>query len=49
MSWQIVPAILAPMIADEDPERAQRVMKAMLQMKKLDIATLKRAYEQVVD
>ena len=44
LSWQIVPTALIEMIADPDPGKAQRVMKAMLQMKKLDIAALSRAY-----
>jgi hypothetical protein len=34
------------MLSDPDPEKSQRVMKAMLQMKKIDIKTLKQAYEQ---
>jgi predicted 3-demethylubiquinone-9 3-methyltransferase (glyoxalase superfamily) len=46
MSWQIVPAILGQLMQDKDPKRSDRVMKALLQMKKLDIAGLKRAYEQ---
>jgi predicted 3-demethylubiquinone-9 3-methyltransferase (glyoxalase superfamily) len=46
LSWQIVPTILNEMLNDPDPEKAERVMKAMLQMKKLDIKGLKRAYEQ---
>ncbi len=46
LSWQIVPTILIEMLQDKDPERSQRVMKAMLQMKKLDIAGLERAYQQ---
>jgi hypothetical protein len=37
---------LPEMLQDEDPERSQRVMKAMLQVKKLDIAGLERAYQQ---
>jgi predicted 3-demethylubiquinone-9 3-methyltransferase (glyoxalase superfamily) len=44
LSWQIVPTALLEMIADPDPGKAQRVMEAMLQMKKLDIAALRRAY-----
>jgi predicted 3-demethylubiquinone-9 3-methyltransferase (glyoxalase superfamily) len=44
LSWQIVPRVLIEMIGDKDPQKAQRVMEAMLQMKKIDIATLKRAY-----
>ena len=45
LSWQITPRVLIEMIGDKDPQKAQRVMQAMLQMKKIDIATLKRAYE----
>ena len=45
MSWQVVPTVLAEMLQDADAEKSQRVMKAMLQMKKMDIETLKRAYE----
>ncbi|MFM2086078.1 MAG: hypothetical protein RLZZ237_947, partial [Pseudomonadota bacterium] len=44
VSWQIVPVILPKLLSDPDPVKAQRVMKAMLGMKKLDIAQLKRAY-----
>lgn len=46
LSWQIVPTILGEMFKDKDPEKSKRVMKAMLQMRKLDIATLKQAYER---
>ena len=46
LSWQIAPTALGEMLADPDPAKAQRVMKAMLQMKKIDIAKLKQAYEQ---
>lgn len=45
LSWQIVPAALTEMMCDADPEKSGRVMAALLQMKKLDIATLKRAYD----
>jgi predicted 3-demethylubiquinone-9 3-methyltransferase (glyoxalase superfamily) len=45
LSWQVVPTVLAGMLQDSDAEKAERVMKALLPMKKLDIATLKRAYE----
>jgi predicted 3-demethylubiquinone-9 3-methyltransferase (glyoxalase superfamily) len=45
LSWQVVPTILAELYQDKDPKKTQRVMKAMLQMKKLDIAMLQRAYE----
>ena len=45
LSWQITPVALMEMIQDKDAEKANRVMKATLQMKKIDIATLKQAYE----
>ncbi len=45
VSWQIVPAALGRMLDDKDPARSQRVMRAMLQMKKLDVEKLKQAYE----
>jgi len=45
LSWQITPRVLIEMIGDKDPQKAHRVMEAMLQMKKIDIATLKRAYD----
>jgi len=44
LSWQIVPTILGEMLSDPDPAKSQRVMEAMLQMKKIDIASLKKAY-----
>ena len=43
LSWQIVPSVLPKLVADKDPKKVERVMRAMLQMKKLDIATLKAA------
>jgi len=43
LSWQIVPTILPKLATDKDPKKVERVMRAMLQMKKLDIATLKAA------
>ena len=43
LSWQIVPTALPRLLADPDPERSQRVMAAMLKMKKIDIAELERA------
>jgi predicted 3-demethylubiquinone-9 3-methyltransferase (glyoxalase superfamily) len=46
LSWQIVPPVLAEMFQDINAEKTEKVMKAMLQMKKLDIKTLKQAYEQ---
>ncbi|MDQ2943588.1 MAG: VOC family protein [Candidatus Dormibacteraeota bacterium] len=45
LSWQIVPTVLNEMLGDRDPEKAQRVMQAMLQMSKIDVAELRRAYE----
>jgi predicted 3-demethylubiquinone-9 3-methyltransferase (glyoxalase superfamily) len=45
VSWQIVPNALPQFLAGPDPERSQRAMKAMLGMKKLDLAELRRAYE----
>jgi len=45
VSWQIVPTVLDKMLRDPDSTKSSRVMKAMLQMHKLDIAELKRAYE----
>jgi len=44
VSWQIVPAILSELLCDRDSEKAQRVMQALLRMKKLDIKKLKQAY-----
>jgi predicted 3-demethylubiquinone-9 3-methyltransferase (glyoxalase superfamily) len=45
VSWQVVPTVLLEMIKDPDPEKAGRVMEAMLRMKKLDIPELERAFE----
>ena len=44
VSWQITPTVLIDMLHDEDSERAERVMKAMLEMQKIDIPKLKAAY-----
>ncbi len=46
MSWQIIPAALGQMLGDPDPRKSQNVMQAMLKMTKIDIAALKRAYDQ---
>jgi predicted 3-demethylubiquinone-9 3-methyltransferase (glyoxalase superfamily) len=46
LSWQIVPSVLGEMLQDKDAAKANRVMQAMMQMVKLDIATLKQAYDQ---
>ena len=43
LSWQIVPTALPRLLSDPDPERAQRVMAAMLEMKKIEIDDLERA------
>lgn len=45
VSWQIVPTALPRLLSDKDPQKSKRVMEAMLQMKKLVIADLQRAYE----
>jgi predicted 3-demethylubiquinone-9 3-methyltransferase (glyoxalase superfamily) len=45
LSWQVNPPILAEMLQDKDAEKARRVMEAMMQMGKIDIQTLKHAYE----
>ena len=45
LSWQIVPTILSNLITDADARKAGNVMKAMLQMKKIDMATLQQAYD----
>ena len=44
LSWQIVPLVLLDMLQDPAPEKSQRAMAALFQMKKLDIAALQRAY-----
>ena len=43
--WQVVPAVMSDLLADDDPARAQRVMEAMFPMHKLDIAALQAAAE----
>jgi len=45
LSWQIVPSALPKLLADSDPAKARRVMEAMLEMKKIDVAALERARE----
>jgi predicted 3-demethylubiquinone-9 3-methyltransferase (glyoxalase superfamily) len=45
LSWQIIPSALIELMGDPDPEKSQRVMEAMLQMTKIEIAELKQAYE----
>jgi len=46
VSWQIIPTTLMKLMQDKDPNKANRVMQAMLQMTKIDIAGLKAAYDQ---
>lgn len=46
VSWQIIPSALGEMLQDKDAERSNKVMRAMLQMTKIDIKSLKQAYEQ---
>jgi predicted 3-demethylubiquinone-9 3-methyltransferase (glyoxalase superfamily) len=46
ISWQIVPAVLGQLMQGPDPAKSNNVMQALLQMDKLDIATLQRAYDQ---
>ena len=46
VSWQIIPSILGEMLQDKNAKKSASVMKALLQMGKLDIKTLKQAYEQ---
>ena len=46
LSWQIVPTVLGRLLADKDPQKSARVMKAMLQMTKLEIRGLEQAAEQ---
>ncbi|GAP16855.1 VOC family protein [Levilinea saccharolytica] len=44
LSWQVTPTILNEMLRDDKDERTQRVMDAILQMKKLDLAAIQKAY-----
>jgi len=46
LSWQIIPSALGELLGDKDPEKSKRVMEAMLQMNKIDIKTLKQAYDR---
>jgi predicted 3-demethylubiquinone-9 3-methyltransferase (glyoxalase superfamily) len=46
LSWQVIPSALGKMLHDKDAEKAKRVMQAMMQMSKIDIKSLQRAYEQ---
>ena len=47
VSWQIVPAVLPELLGDPDPERSERVTRALLKMKKIEIDALERAASQV--
>jgi predicted 3-demethylubiquinone-9 3-methyltransferase (glyoxalase superfamily) len=44
LSWQIIPSALGELLGDKDPQKSQRVMQAMLQMRKIDIQALRQAY-----
>jgi predicted 3-demethylubiquinone-9 3-methyltransferase (glyoxalase superfamily) len=46
LSWQIIPSILGKLLQDKDPKKSSRVMKAMLQMRKIDSKKLQQAYDQ---
>src|SRR5881396_1833873 len=46
LSWQIIPTILSKLMGDRNPKKANAVMQAMLQMKKIDIKGLQQAYDQ---
>ena len=46
LSWQIIPTALGKLMGDSDPQKSSRVMKAMLQMDKIDIQRLQQAYRQ---
>ena len=46
VSWQMIPNVLMKLMGDPDPVKAARVMKAMLQMNKIDIQRLQQAYEE---
>ena len=45
VSWQVTPKVMPDLLSDSDPEKAGRVMNALMKMKKLDIVKLKKAYE----
>jgi len=46
VSWQIVPTVVSTLLSDEDTQKSSRVMRALLQMKKIDIAKLQYVYDQ---
>jgi predicted 3-demethylubiquinone-9 3-methyltransferase (glyoxalase superfamily) len=45
LSWQVVPVVLYELFSDKDPQKSSRTMQAMLKMRKMDIAALKKAFE----
>jgi predicted 3-demethylubiquinone-9 3-methyltransferase (glyoxalase superfamily) len=45
LSWQVVPTVLKEMLKDKEAQKLQRIMKAILQMDKIDIPTLKKPYD----
>ncbi|HLF87313.1 MAG TPA: VOC family protein [Anaerolineales bacterium] len=47
LSWQIIPNLLGQLMGDPDPEKAQRVMQAMLKMRKIECSVLQQAYDGV--
>jgi predicted 3-demethylubiquinone-9 3-methyltransferase (glyoxalase superfamily) len=46
LSWQIIPSALGRMLQDKNPEKSKRVMQAMLQMRKIEVSGLQKAYDQ---
>jgi len=46
LAWQIVPVRLEELVRDPDPQRARRAMEAMMEMVKIDIASLERAADR---
>lgn len=46
VSWQVIPSVLGELLQDDDDEKASNVMKAMLQMEKIDIEGLQQAYDR---
>jgi len=49
LSWQIIPSVLGELLQDKDPEKSRRVMRAMLQMDKIDIQRLQQAYAGITE
>jgi predicted 3-demethylubiquinone-9 3-methyltransferase (glyoxalase superfamily) len=46
VSWQIVPTRLGELMGGDDSEKSRKVMQALLQMRKIDLAELQRAYDE---